>query len=122
MRNIFELISSISESDGAVLVQGESGTGKELVARAIHNLSPRKDQPFVVINCAAIPSTLMESEIFGHSKGAFTGATGTNIGKLEIADRGTVFLDDIDCLGVGMQAKLLRVIQEKDHASMSTSL
>ena len=90
MRNIFDLMSTISESDGAVLIQGESGTGKELVARAIHNLGPRKNHPFVVINCAAIPATLMESEIFGHCKGAFTGATSTTTGKLEIANKGKV--------------------------------
>lgn len=114
MRNIFELISTVSQSDGTVLIQGESGTGKELVARAVHNLSPRKSQPFVVINCAAIPATLMESELFGYNKGAFTGAASTNIGKLEIADKGTVFFDDIDSLDINMQAKLLRVIQEKE--------
>lgn len=121
MMKIFELISSISDSDGAVLIQGESGTGKELVARAIHNLSPRRDQPFVVINCAAIPPTLMESEIFGHHRGAFTGATRTTIGKLEIADKGTVFLDDIDTLDVSMQAKLLRVIQDKEFERLGTT-
>lgn len=114
MRSIFELISTVSQSDGAVLIQGESGTGKELVARAIHNLSPRGNQPFVVINCAVIPPTLMESEIFGHNKGAFTGATGTSIGKMEIANKGTVFLDDIDSLDISVQAKLLRIIQEKE--------
>ncbi len=114
MAEIFEYISTISESDGAVLIQGESGTGKELVARAIHNRSPRKHYPFVVINCAAIPSTLMESEIFGYYRGAFTGAARTTMGKLEIADKGTVFLDDADILDTNMQAKLLRVIQEKE--------
>jgi len=114
MREIFHLISTISESDGTVLVQGESGTGKELVARAIHNRSRRKGHPFVVINCAAIPSTLMESELFGYYKGAFTGASRTTMGKLEIAHRGTVFLDDVNTLDFGMQAKLLRVIQEKE--------
>ena len=114
MKNIFELISTVSQSDGTVLVQGESGTGKELVARAIHNLSPRKNQPFVLINCAAIPANLMESEIFGYNKGAFTGATSIRIGKLEIADKGTVFFDDIDSLDINMQAKLLRIIQEKE--------
>ncbi len=114
MTELFELISTIAESDGAVLIQGESGTGKELVARAIHNRSPRKNQPFVVVNCAAIPSTLLESEIFGHTKGAFTGATRTTVGKLELADKGTVFLDDVDTLDFAMQGKLLRVIQEKE--------
>jgi two-component system, NtrC family, response regulator AtoC len=114
MKEIFELISTISDSDGAVLIQGESGTGKELVARAIHKLGNRKDEPFVVINCAAIPETLMESEIFGHTKGAFTGASAIKIGKLELADKGIVFLDDVDTLDISMQAKLLRVIQEKE--------
>jgi len=114
MRELFDLISTISESDGTVLVQGESGTGKELVARAIHNRSLRMNHPFVVINCAAIPSTLMESELFGHCTGAFTGANRTTMGKIEIANRGTVFLDDINTLDFSMQAKLLRVIQEKE--------
>jgi DNA-binding NtrC family response regulator len=114
MRAIFDLISTISQSDGTVLVQGESGTGKELVARAIHNRSPRNGQPFVVINCAAIPSGLMESELFGYYKGAFTGASRTTMGKLEIANRGTVFLDDVNTLDLNMQAKLLRVIQERE--------
>ena len=114
MRRVFDLIATVSKSDGTVLIQGESGTGKELVARAIHNLSPRNHQPLVVINCAAIPAALMESEIFGHNKGAFTGADKTRIGKLEIADKGTVFLDDIDAAEINMQAKLLRVIQEKE--------
>jgi DNA-binding NtrC family response regulator len=121
MREIFDLISDISQSDGTVLIQGESGTGKELVARAIHNLSPRRTHPFVVINCAAIPGTLMESEIFGHMKGAFTGATSTTVGKLEIANKGTVFLDDIDSLDVNMQAKLLRVIQEKEFERLGST-
>jgi DNA-binding NtrC family response regulator len=114
MKSIFELISNIAGSDGPVLIQGESGTGKELVARAIHNLSNRREQPFVVVNCAAIPPSLMESEIFGHQRGAFTGAVRTTMGRLEIADKGTVFLDDIDTLDVNMQAKLLRIIQEKE--------
>ncbi len=121
MIEIFDLISDISRSDGTVLIQGESGTGKELVARAIHNLSPRNNYPFVVINCAAIPGTLMESEIFGHMKGAFTGATSTTVGKLEIANRGTVFLDDIDSLDINMQAKLLRVIQEKEFERLGST-
>jgi two-component system response regulator AtoC len=121
MRKIFELISTIARSDGTVLIQGESGTGKELAARAIHNLSHRKNQPFVVVNCAAIPATLMESKIFGHNRGAFTGASNTSIGKLELADSGTVFLDDIDSLDVNMQAKLLRIIQEKEFERLGSS-
>ncbi|MFO7555066.1 MAG: sigma-54 dependent transcriptional regulator [Desulfobacterales bacterium] len=121
MRKIFELISIIAESDGTVLIQGESGTGKELVARAIHNRSLRSDHPFVVVNCAAIPATLMESKIFGHNRGAFTGAIHTSIGKLELADTGTVFFDDIDSLDVNMQAKLLRIIQEKEFERLGST-
>ena len=121
MRKIFELISTIAVSDGTVLVQGKSGTGKELVARAIHNRSNRRRKPFVVINCAVIPPTLMESEVFGHNRGAFTGAIGTSIGKLELAEGGTVFLDDIDSLDVNMQAKLLRIIQEKEFERLGST-
>jgi DNA-binding NtrC family response regulator len=121
MMKIFDLISTIAGSDSAILIQGESGTGKELVARAIHKLSPRRDQPFVVTACAAIPSTLMESTLFGHDKGAFTGAVRTTVGKLEIANKGTVFLDDIDTLDVSMQAKLLRIIQEKEFERIGST-
>jgi DNA-binding NtrC family response regulator len=121
MQEIFELMQTIAESVGAVLIQGESGTGKELVARAIRNLSSRKNNPFVVVNCAAIPATLMESVLFGHHRGAFTGATYTTTGKLEIADKGTVFLDDIDTLDISMQAKLLRVIQEKEFERVGSN-
>ena len=121
MIKIFDLIETIAQSDGTVLVQGESGTGKELVARAVHNRSPRSYHPFVVISCAAIPPTLMEREIFGHNRGAFTGATSTSIGKLEIADKGTVFLDDIDSLDINTQGKLLRVIQEKEFERLGST-
>ena len=121
MKNVFEMISVVAQSDGTVLIQGESGTGKELVARAIHNRSLRNNNPFVVINCAAIAPTLMESEIFGYNRGAFTGATQTSIGKLEIADKGVVFLDDIDSLDISMQAKLLRIIQEKEFERLGSN-
>lgn len=121
LRKIFDLISKISPGDGTVLIQGESGTGKELVARAIHNRSPRRNEPFVVINCAAIPESLMESETFGHIRGAFTGANQTSIGKLEIANGGTVFLDDIDSLSIKMQGKLLRIIQEKEFERLGST-
>jgi len=121
MREFFSLISTISQGVGAVLLMGESGTGKELAARAIHNLSPRKNQPFVVINCAAIPPSLMERELFGHMRGAFTGATESRMGKLEIANHGTVFLDDIDSLDIHMQAKLLRIIQEKEFERLGST-
>ncbi len=120
MKNVFHLIATVAPSDGTVLIQGESGTGKELVARAIHNQSGRAKNPFVVINCAAIPATLMESELFGHRRGAFTGATTDCPGKLEIANTGTVFLDDIDSLSIKMQAKLLRVIQQKEFERIGT--
>jgi DNA-binding NtrC family response regulator len=121
MLKIFELISTISQSDGTVLIQGESGTGKELAARAIHRRSSREDQPFVVINCAAIPSTLMESVMFGHNKGAFTGAVSNVTGKLEIANKGTAFLDDIDSMNINMQGKLLRVIQDKEFERLGSA-
>jgi DNA-binding NtrC family response regulator len=120
MKKIFQLIATVAPSDGTVLIQGESGTGKELVARAIHNKSGRTKNPFVVINCAAIPATLMESELFGHRRGAFTGASMDCPGKLEIANTGTVFLDDIDSLSIKMQAKLLRVIQQKEFERIGT--
>jgi len=122
MKAVFNLISRVARAQGtgAILIQGESGTGKELVARAIHNRSQRRDQPFVVINCAAIPATLMESELFGYSKGAFTGALENRSGKLEMADSGTLFLDDIDLLDINMQARLLRVLQEKEYEKVGS--
>ncbi len=106
-------IQRVAPTDSTVLLQGESGTGKELFARAIHQLSPRRDRPFVAINCAAIPDTLIENELFGHEKGSFTGATGRQLGKFELADGGTIFLDEIGDLGAPVQSKLLRVLQER---------
>jgi DNA-binding NtrC family response regulator len=106
-------IQRVAPTDSTVLLQGESGTGKELFARAIHQLSPRRDRPFVAINCAAIPETLIENELFGHEKGSFTGATARQLGKFELADGGTIFLDEIGELGVGVQSKVLRVLQER---------
>ncbi|HLJ73770.1 MAG TPA: sigma-54 dependent transcriptional regulator, partial [Thermoanaerobaculia bacterium] len=105
-------IQKVAPTDSSVLLQGESGTGKELFARAIHQLSPRRDRPFVPINCAAIPDTLIENELFGHEKGSFTGATGRQLGKFELADTGTIFLDEIGELGPAVQSKVLRVLQE----------
>src|SRR5438128_225048 len=105
-------IQKVAPTDSTVLLQGESGTGKELFARAIHQLSPRRDRPFVPINCAAIPDTLIENELFGHEKGAFTGASGRQIGKFELADGGTIFLDEIGELPLSVQSKLLRVLQD----------
>ena len=101
-------------SSSRVLISGENGTGKELVARSIHNESPRRGKPFVEVNCAAIPDTLIESELFGHEKGAFTGATAMKRGKFEQADGGTIFLDEIGDMSLATQAKVLRVLQEQE--------
>ena len=111
MQAIFRLVEDIAPTDATVLIQGESGTGKEMVARAIHQLSHRRDKPFVVIDCSAYPATLLESELFGHEKGAFTGATRQKIGRFEKADKGTVFLDEIGEIPPSAQIKLLRVLQ-----------
>jgi len=113
MREIFRLIEQIAPSNVPVLITGESGTGKELVARTLHNLSPRKARPFVAVNCAAIPETLIESEIFGHEKGAFTGAVERRAGCFELASGGTLLLDEIGEMPPGTQAKLLRVLEER---------
>jgi len=113
MREIFSLIEQIAPSNVSVLITGESGTGKELVARTLHNLSPRKTQPFVAVNCAAIPETLIESEIFGHEKGAFTGALERRAGCFELASGGTLLLDELAEMPLGTQAKLLRVLEER---------
>lgn len=107
------LIDQVAKTEANVLILGESGTGKELVARIVHNSSPRKEGPFVPINCAAIPQELLESELFGHEKGSFTGAIGTRQGRFELAKHGTLFLDEIGDMPLMMQAKLLRVLQEK---------
>ncbi len=114
MREVYAFVSRVAGRDSTVLISGESGTGKELVARAVHMNSGRKDKPFVAINCAAITETLLESELFGHERGAFTGAVSQKKGKLEVAEGGTVFLDEIGELALPMQAKLLRVLQERE--------
>ncbi len=114
IRQVEDFIARVARSESTVLIRGESGTGKEVVARAIHQKSPRCDRPFVAINCAAIPETLFESELFGYEKGAFTGAAGMRKGKLEAAGEGTLFLDEIGELPSPMQAKLLRVLQQKE--------
>src|SRR5271168_1329295 len=112
MQEIFRLIELVAPSTASVLITGASGTGKELVARTIHDLSPRRGKPFVPINCAAIPETLIESEIFGHEKGAFTGAAERRTGCFELAEGGTLLLDEIGEMPIGPQAKLLRVLEE----------
>ena len=114
MRELFALLETVAASASTVLVQGETGTGKELAARAIHHNSPRRRHRFVALNCSAVPETLLESELFGHARGAFTGAIATRQGKLETAHLGTLFLDEIGTMSGGLQAKLLRVLQERE--------
>jgi transcriptional regulator with GAF, ATPase, and Fis domain len=111
MKEIFRLIERAGPSDRAILIQGESGTGKELVAEALHNSSQRADHPLVAVNCAALPETLLESELFGHEKGAFTGAVAAKQGLFEAADGGTLFIDEIGEMPGSLQAKLLRVLE-----------
>ena len=113
MRRIYQLIRQIAPTNSNILISGESGTGKELVAKAIHYNSPRRSHPFLVVNCASIPETLLESELFGHTKGAFTGAYQARRGMFELAHKGTIFLDEIAEMPLSLQAKLLRVIEEK---------
>jgi len=112
MQEVFRLIARVGPTNKPILIQGESGTGKELVARALHEASPLSDKPLVVINCAALPETLLESELFGYEKGAFTGASGTKQGLFEVADGGTLFIDEIGELAAGLQAKFLRVLED----------
>ncbi len=114
MLEVYKLVARVSESRSTVLLQGESGTGKELIARAIHSNGPRRDKPFIPVNCGALPDTLLESEMFGYEKGAFTGAVGTKAGLFEAANGGTLFLDEIGELGPALQVKLLRVMQDHE--------
>ena len=114
MSDVVEQMEMVAESDSTVLILGETGTGKEMVARAIHKLSARHNNPMIKMNCAAVPSSLLESDLFGHDKGAFTGATTTHLGRFEMAEGGTLFLDEIGDMPLELQPKLLRVLQERE--------
>lgn len=121
MREVEELVRKVAPSDSTVLISGETGTGKELIARAIHSRSSRKDKPFVVVDCGGLAESLFESELFGHVKGSFTGATETKYGRFEVANDGTVFLDEIGNISMNIQTKLLRVLQEREITRVGSS-
>ncbi len=121
MKKIFDVLPAIARSESTVLVEGESGTGKELMAKALHNLSLRRDKPFIAVNCSALPETLLESELFGYEKGAFTGANKAKPGRFKLAEEGTLFLDEIGDISASMQAKILRVIEEKTYEPLGST-
>ena len=121
LKTVMDQIAIVAPTDSTVLIQGETGTGKELVAQAIHNLSPRRNVPLVKLNCAAIPAGLIESELFGHERGAFTGALTQRIGRFEMANGGTLFLDEIGDLALDLQVKLLRVLQEQEFERLGST-
>jgi formate hydrogenlyase transcriptional activator len=121
LESVLEQVGQVAPTDSTVLIQGETGTGKELIARAIHNLSARCGRPFIKLNCAAIPFDLLESELFGHERGAFTGAIAQKIGRFELADKGTLFLDEVGDIPPGLQPKLLRVLQEQEFERLGST-
>ena len=120
LRVVLEQVKCVASADSTVLIQGETGTGKELIAHAIHNASPRSGHPFIKLNCAAIPFDLLESELFGHERGAFTGAIAQKIGRFELADKGTLFLDEVGDIPLALQPKLLRVLQEQEFERLGS--
>jgi len=121
LESVLEQVEQVAPTDSTVLIQGETGTGKELIARAIHNLSARCGRPFIKLNCAAIPFDLLESELFGHERGAFTGAIAQKVGRFELADKGTLFLDEVGDIPPGLQPKLLRVLQEQEFERLGST-
>jgi transcriptional regulator with PAS, ATPase and Fis domain len=121
MLDLFSILPNIAESDSTVLIQGPSGSGKELFARALHNLSCRKNKPFVAVNCGALPDSLLDSELFGYIKGAFTDAKKNKPGRFKMAEGGTIFLDEVESLSPATQVKLLRVLQEKEYEPLGTT-
>src|SRR6202030_127564 len=121
LRHVLNMVETVAPSDSTVLLLGETGTGKELIARAIHDRSHRKERTFVKLNCAAIPTGLLESELFGHERGAFTGAIAQKIGRLELADQGTLFLDEVGDIPIEIQPKLLRALQEREFERLGSN-
>src|SRR5438309_4472522 len=121
LESVLQQVEQVAPTDSTALIQGETGTGKELIARAIHNLSARCGRPFIKLNCAAIPFDLLESELFGHERGAFTGAIAQKVGRFELADKGTLFLDEVGDIPPGLQPKLLRVLQEQEFERLGST-